>query len=1558
MACIISTAKGQSLSQEMKNMFPGVRSEIFSSIINYSGTLITDNPLTGQDSSLYSECLNLTNNPELAVQMAASAYTQSFINSYGDWINGENKGLLLNKDGMPKLAYKTIDGVSTNYFQALGQQLNQKLKSIGQYNRYKNLVDTFVNQLTKYNTSEESYYSFIKDYTGSLLEVISTFNSLGIFDSLDPIEVGFVSTNTPYSGQLLTENYNFYKLATSKDSYYKQILETISREGGIYRNSIIPYNNPRIGDKYLKIIDVNNGIIQIKEGITLQSLENSRSYPSKGIANVLKLKFPEFYQLYATDNIRFGGFMRGIANILLDDYHHKQNTSLNIIVQRAIKFESNLHGGLSSFILNNKINPKIEQLTLFAEVPTRTNTTNSARIQNLIQSVEDPTDVDQLLTYIANTDQYFSEIAQHLIGKVKVNIRFEEDNWRVLDPATQQIRETDGSYDPQSNTITLSKNMYGYPPAVLIHEVIHAATYISLHNNDAFSKKAELILNEARKLIFQKYNVQSIEELNKVSHFLAYGLSNTDEFFSMLWTNSSFIRELNSVGPKQSLWSKIKNFLLDILGIKQASKLYVDASTLLDQILSTRNQYTEEELASYREALPIELFDVGSTLFEDPVEIRSITPQITLTQEQQKAVSDIYNIYVSDRMNKTHSICRITGLAGTGKTTVCPEIVKTIKEQDNKAVVYVAALTNEAKNNIASKFDKGLKVKDFTIAQLTGKSRTINSAGFESWKIDEAKRVKIEAQASKVQLLIIDEASMLTTEMMEDLESLYSNATIIYIGDNGQLRPISDSEKNPNTPFMQKDLKDLAYSIEFIQTMRQEEDAPILGVAQQFGNISRNIGIDDESAKIQMREAWAALSKIQTTITERSAVFTVNTANKEAIVDQLIPLIFEAIQEGNTNKVGIIPYFNENGTAARTIYNNLIRKKILESKGYVNISLNAADDNYVGNIPYQVGEIITLDSPYRNIVDTGQKLIISQEAEPYNLVNPIDGDDPIFTYRYTARYISGNVEKTISMIILPEKSKSKYKDVLDQLRKNAYWEEGLSREQKQIAINQFMGFSMAVANANPSWALNVHKAQGQTYEVIYVPLDDYTYPYNQKWQQSSLPPRLKTAQFSSQIYTAITRASNITILGYGTYRDNNFGVDLLELNSQLNGNKLSQRDIVKTEIEQPADKPEIQPQITSSNKFLKYRKLYDFLQFATGSNQAFKDLQSGNKDIADRYIKLFFQRESELVKYNRTFGIVPFINGVYDFKSTIQDPRILEEILTEDRIKELEDKGIKFKPLKNVIIKSAQAVVPKQYAETFKLGSHSLAEITPNFFKNINCFYWSKVKNTDMLVRTHAGSFNIAYQESEEFGEINNNIRKDALGYRLDKDGNRMYQLPQGAIVYTRTGSDGKIYDTIVLKSTDHYKETKFILRSISDDIVSIQPFLTNIRSLDEAKKLITLTQNYSVFQIEAAFEVPGLTIISNKAQSITELQNGLYDYYKKHASVYRQKLANTLYNSFVKACSITSSRIPTQALASFMDMSVVSYNPYGSNDIFVSRWQLWLQGSDLDINLLIINQL
>jgi len=49
--------------------------------------------------------------------------------------------------------------------------------------------------------------------------------------------------------------------------------------------------------------------------------------------------------------------------------------------------------------------------------------------------------------------------------------------------------------------------------------------------------------------------------------------------------------------------------------------------------------------------------------------------------------------------------------------------------------------------------------------------------------------------------------------------------------------------------------------------------------------------------------------------------------------------------------------------------------------------------------------------------------------------------------------------------------------------------------------------------------------------------------------------------------------------------------------------------------------------------------------------------------------------------------------------------------------------------------------------------------------------------------------------------------------------------------------------------------------------------------------------------------------------------------------------LSNTLYQSFVKTLKIIATRIPTQALQSFMEMQVAAFNEDESNDTFVSRW-------------------
>lgn len=63
------------------------------------------------------------------------------------------------------------------------------------------------------------------------------------------------------------------------------------------------------------------------------------------------------------------------------------------------------------------------------------------------------------------------------------------------------------------------------------------------------------------------------------------------------------------------------------------------------------------------------------------------------------------------------------------------------------------------------------------------------------------------------------------------------------------------------------------------------------------------------------------------------------------------------------------------------------------------------------------------------------------------------------------------------------------------------------------------------------------------------------------------------------------------------------------------------------------------------------------------------------------------------------------------------------------------------------------------------------------------------------------------------------------------------------------------------------------------------------------------------------------------------------------------ESIAQMMYSTFVKTQEFVSSRIPAQALQSFMAMQNVAFTNDESNNMFVSIWQLVLQGSDFDID-------
>lgn len=65
------------------------------------------------------------------------------------------------------------------------------------------------------------------------------------------------------------------------------------------------------------------------------------------------------------------------------------------------------------------------------------------------------------------------------------------------------------------------------------------------------------------------------------------------------------------------------------------------------------------------------------------------------------------------------------------------------------------------------------------------------------------------------------------------------------------------------------------------------------------------------------------------------------------------------------------------------------------------------------------------------------------------------------------------------------------------------------------------------------------------------------------------------------------------------------------------------------------------------------------------------------------------------------------------------------------------------------------------------------------------------------------------------------------------------------------------------------------------------------------------------------------------------------------------ERLAINRFEAFNMSLNVVGARIPTQAMQSFMPMRIVAVTDDLVNNIYVTRWQTWLQGSDYDVDKL-----
>lgn len=157
---------------------------------------------------------------------------------------------------------------------------------------------------------------------------------------------------------------------------------------------------------------------------------------------------------------------------------------------------------------------------------------------------------------IFNNSIFNNSIYNDLQGILpKINFRFGS-----LNTINKKIN---GYYDSNNNTISLEILHLKNPDfkRTLLHEIIHAATFINTGENITLTSTQKIALNNLNNLI---------EELKKDNNFLGeYGLTNVNELLAEL-SNEKFVNKLKgkTFDSNQSFFEKIISEIVKLLGLK------------------------------------------------------------------------------------------------------------------------------------------------------------------------------------------------------------------------------------------------------------------------------------------------------------------------------------------------------------------------------------------------------------------------------------------------------------------------------------------------------------------------------------------------------------------------------------------------------------------------------------------------------------------------------------------------------------------------------------------------------------------------------------------------------------------------------------------------------------------------------------------------------------------------------------------------------------------------------------------------------------------------------
>lgn len=161
----------------------------------------------------------------------------------------------------------------------------------------------------------------------------------------------------------------------------------------------------------------------------------------------------------------------------------------------------------------------------------------------------------------------------------------------------------------------------------------------------------------------------------------------------------------------------------------------------------------------------------------------------------------------------------------------------------------------------------------------------------------------------------------------------------------------------------------------------------------------------------------------------------------------------------------------------------------------------------------------------------------------------------------------------------------------------------------------------------------------------------------------------------------------------------------------------------------------------------------------------------------------------------------------------------------------------------------------------------------------------------------------------------------------------------------TRTIEEGK---KLIEVNEDFNKNLNELIYSFKGNIKSFIPLMNSSELIGDR-----VNNKEEIRSAKAFFNKTTLRAFSRHSgyvigDDVKEVSNA---WLKKNRRTILTQLSDKMYASWEKSHEFVSARIPAQSMQSFQEMKNVAYLKTKSNDAYVSIWQIWLQGSDFDID-------